>query len=240
MLDQHLGAMNGFAASVGSLVRAIAPVACGSLFSAASSISESPEVAQGLPFYLLVLHSASVLDAGIPLLGARCVVLSGVAPALSLDVADSLLSRGAASCEICVPLPSSGFALGSDAAMRLALRIQRRGFDSLMAELGYRGCDPRAEAVGNRQRLSWSLMRADDVEQLGLTLHAADYLLIHASDASPLAGDEEAARRAMRVGLLRRVLAALRRRGHPLHRDAAVPRLWWARLRRPATGPPEL
>lgn len=54
MLDQHLGAMNGFAASVGSLVRAIAPVACGSLFSAASSISESPEVAQGLPFYLLV------------------------------------------------------------------------------------------------------------------------------------------------------------------------------------------
>ena len=54
MLDQHLCAMNGFAASVGSLVRAIAPVACGSLFSAASSISESPEVAQGLPFYLLV------------------------------------------------------------------------------------------------------------------------------------------------------------------------------------------
>jgi len=54
MLDQHLGAMNGFAASVGSLVRAIAPVACGSFFSAASSISESPEVAQGLPFYLLV------------------------------------------------------------------------------------------------------------------------------------------------------------------------------------------
>ena len=123
--------------------------------------------------------------------------------------------------------------------MRLALRIQRRGFDSLMAELGYRGCDPRAEAVGNRQRLSWSLMRADDVEQIGLTLHDTDYLLIHASDTSPLAGDEEVARRAMRVGLLRRVLAALRRRGDPLHRDAAVPRLWWARLRRPATEAPK-
>ena len=127
-------------------------------------------------------------------------------------------------------------ALAARAPMPLRVAIDV-GFDSLMAELGYRGCDPRAEAVGNRQRLSWSLMRADDVEQLGLTLHAADYLLIHASDASPLAGDEEAARRAMRVGLLRRVLAALRRRGHRLHRDAAVPRLWWARLRRPATEP---
>lgn len=67
MLDQHLGAMNGFAASVGSLVRAIAPVACGSLFSAASSISESPEVAQGLPFYLLValLLSGLGMTAGL-------------------------------------------------------------------------------------------------------------------------------------------------------------------------------
>ena len=95
-----------------------------------------------LPLYLLVLHSASVLDASIPLLGARCVVLSGVAPALSLIVADSLLSRGAASCEICVPLPSSGFALGSDAAMRLGTACAGRSPK----------CEARGEQLG---RLSY-------------------------------------------------------------------------------------
>ena len=52
LLTGHLGAMNGFVASVGSAMRAISPLLCGSLFSAATAIEGAP-AAQGLPFYVL-------------------------------------------------------------------------------------------------------------------------------------------------------------------------------------------
>ena len=56
------------------------------------------------------------------------------------------------------------------APRRLRLRLQRQGFASLMRELGYQGCDPRAETAGDplRSRISWSHLAADDRE--GLTL----------------------------------------------------------------------
>ena len=128
-----------------------------------------------------------------------------------------------------MPLPRSGFAAGTDAEMRLAVRIQRKGFDRLMEELGFKGGDPRAEMAGNRQRLSWAHVRADDVEEMNLMLFDADALVIH-STGEALCGDEEPARRAMRWRLLRHLLAVLRRRGLALRRDSDVPGVWWTHL----------
>eukprot|EP00962_Isochrysis_galbana_P008204 scaffold2238_cov117-Isochrysis_galbana.AAC.5 len=181
---------------------------------------------------LAALAGARALDlcTSLPLLGSRCVVLSGVSPALSLPVADELLRCGAA-CELLVPLPRSGLASGSDAEMRLAVRIQRHGFDRLMEELGFKGCDPSSGMAGNRQRLSWAHVRADDVESMALKLFDADVLVVHAA-TERLLGDEEPARRAMRWLLLRHLLEALRRRGLALQRDSRVPGVWWTHLAR--------
>ena len=49
LLTGNLGAMNGLNASVGSGMRAISPIVCGSLFSAATAMSGAP-YAVGLPF----------------------------------------------------------------------------------------------------------------------------------------------------------------------------------------------
>ena len=51
LLTDNLGAMNGLNASVGSGMRAISPIVCGSLFSAATAMSGAP-YAVGLPFLL--------------------------------------------------------------------------------------------------------------------------------------------------------------------------------------------
>ena len=51
LLLENLGAVNGFALSLSSLSRAVSPLLCGSLFSAASARGESP--LEALPFYLL-------------------------------------------------------------------------------------------------------------------------------------------------------------------------------------------
>ena len=67
LIKDNFGAVNGFAGSVGSGMRALAPILCGSLFSAATAIPDAP-AAQGLPFYLLcsLLLGGFCLTARLP------------------------------------------------------------------------------------------------------------------------------------------------------------------------------
>lgn len=161
--------------------------------------------------------------------------MAGTDPCGSLQVADTLV-QGGASVELCVPLPPSGScASGDDAAWRLRLRLQRQGFSSLMKELGYAGCDPRAERVGDpqRSRVSWSHLACDDREAVQLKLLDNDLLVWDRPPrigAAVLPPPEEGARRRMRMTLLATVLPVLRQRSVRLRSDAAARRLRWAWL----------
>ena len=100
----------------------------------------------------------------------------------------------------------------------------------LQRELDYANCDPRSLVAGNRPRLTYKTVRADDVEDLALTLLDSSALVVVPD--TPLdtgADDEELARRAMRRSLLTETLRALRRRGlsGPLARDADAVRWAW-------------
>ena len=185
---------------------------------------------------LLSIAPLHALTLGRSLLGKRALVMAGTDPCGSLQVADTLV-QGGAFVELCVPLPpSSSCASGDDAAWRLRLRLQRQGFSSLMRELGYVGCDPRAERVGDpqRSRVSWSHVACDDREAVQLKLLDNDLLVWdrppRGDGVAVLPPPEEGARRRMRMTLLATVLPVLRQRGLSLRSDAAARRLRWAWL----------
>ena len=182
--------------------------------------------------FTLVAASGVLLGDRV-LLGSHIAVLTGVEPASSLPASDALLARGAA-VTLVVPLPQSGLASSStttaDAALRLLLRISRGGMSRLQTALDYANCDPRSLVAGNRPRLTYKTVRADDVEDLALLLDSSALVVV---PDTPLgasgADDEELARRAMRRSLLTETLRALRRRGlsGPLARDADAVRWAW-------------
>ena len=121
--------------------------------------------------FTLVAASGVLLGDRV-LLGSHIAVLTGVEPASSLPASDALLARGAA-VTLVVPLPQSGLASSStttaDAALRLLLRISRGGMSRLQTALDYANCDPRSLVAGNRPRLTYKTVRADDVEDLALS-----------------------------------------------------------------------
>eukprot|EP00966_Prymnesium_polylepis_P281031 6493103-Prymnesium_polylepis.1 len=182
---------------------------------------------------LLLSHAAQALQ---PLalatnpgscLGKRALLITGHEAHRSLEVADALLREGA-SVELLVPLPQAGSASKSEGALRLMQRIQRQGFRMLMENLEYIACDPRKSVgTGNRPRVTWSHVRADDIEALALALSDSDLVLLDgASAASPLSDtSEESARqggdaRARRDGTVRALGVAVA--GHRFARAAGV------------------
>ena len=115
------------------------------------------------------------------LLGKRALLISSDLssnPRTALTIADHVLAGGA-SVTLMVPLPQSGAAAQDEAALKLLLRIQRQGFPRLMAELGFSRGVPGQYGHGNRQRLGFKHVRADDVEELVLSMTDADLLLLH-------------------------------------------------------------
>ena len=130
--------------------------------------------------FTLVAASGVLLGDRV-LLGSHIAVLTGVEPASSLPASDALLARGAA-VTLVVPLPQSGLASSStttaDAALRLLLRISRGGMSRLQTALDYANCDPRSLVAGNRPRLTYKTVRADDVEDLALTLLDSSALVV--------------------------------------------------------------
>ena len=167
------------------------------------------------------------------LLGKHCLIISTAAasePDRVLPLADSVLSGGA-SVTLLVPLPRSGAAAADDGARALLLRIQRTGFPKLMAALGFWWGVPGQYGSGNRQRVGFQHVRADDTETLTLAFADADLLLLHtpeSSDGLSSGGGESAplwprgerrARFAMHRATYSFVLRRLRRFGRPLLRD---------------------
>ena len=163
--------------------------------------------------------------------GKRAVILTSHEAACSLVLADDLL-RGGASVTLLVPLPRSDLATRSDPALRLMHRIQRKGFNDLMASMGYsRGVGGALQVgAGNRSRVSWSHVRADDRGKLALALADSDLILIAPPGARLEDPSEESARFSMRRTVLSSVLPLLRRPGVQLERDSLVPKLRWAWL----------
>ena len=163
--------------------------------------------------------------------GKRAVILTSHEAACSLELADGLL-RGGASVKLLVPLPRSELATSSDPALKLMLRIQRKGFNDLMASMEYsRGVGGALQAgAGNRSRVSWSHVKADDRGKLALALADSDLILIAPPGAMLEDPLEESARFSMRRTLLSSMLPLLRRPGVRLERDSTVPKLRWAWL----------
>ena len=102
-----------------------------------------------------------------------------------------------------------------------------------MEQLDYVSCDPRRSyRTGNRPRVSWSHVLADDVEALALALSDSDMLVVDGSITTPLSDHaEERARFSMRRTVLGYLLSALRRQGVQLERCTSAPfvRLAWLR-----------
>ena len=168
-------------------------------------------------------------------LGKRALLVTSHEASQSLAVADELLSSGA-SVELLVPLPRSGLASRSDPALRLMQRIQRQGFRDLMVDLEYSVGVGGVSVVGagNRPRVSWSHVRADDVEALALALADSDLVLFAPSGAALDDPSEESARFSMRRTLLSGMLALIcTRSGVRIERGSTVPRLRWAWLPKP-------
>ncbi len=189
------------------------------------------------------------------LLGMRaCIISSADEPASVLELADRVLSAGA-SATLVVPLPRSGAAASDDDALNLLLRIQRMGFPRLMAAMGFAWGTPGQYGTGNRQRIDFKHVRADDVETLTLALTDADLLLLHtprgtrqaskresAGDLTgaaepvvpaglPLPLGERRARFSMHRLTFSFVLRRLRDLHQPLHRDSQGGSVRWAWLR---------
>ena len=121
------------------------------------------------------------------LLGKRALLISSATstePSRVLGLADVVLASGA-SVTLLVPLPRSGAASEDDGALKLLLRIQRMGFPRLMAALGFSWGTAGQYGTGNRQRLTFCQIRADDVEALNMALSDADLLLLQTASETP-------------------------------------------------------
>ena len=112
------------------------------------------------------------------ILGRRALFISGALPferEACLAVADSVLQRGA-SVRFIVPLPASGLAERSSEAaaesdLMLLQMISRVGFPQLMEALGFHWGVAGQYGTGNRPRVDFAHVRADDVEAFLLRIH---------------------------------------------------------------------
>mmetsp|Transcript_35908 Transcript_35908/g.78931 ORF Transcript_35908/g.78931 Transcript_35908/m.78931 type:complete len:105 (-) Transcript_35908:819-1133(-) len=99
-----------------------------------------------------------------------------------------------------------------------------------MEGLGFVNCDPRARRAGNRPRVTWTHLRADDAEGLRSLLTAHDLLLLAAEGRRLDDEGEESARFCMQRKVLGFLSSSLRERGKVLRRDRSQPLLRWAWL----------
>lgn len=164
-----------------------------------------------------------------PLFGRKALLLSSALPLEhddALSVADAALASGA-SVTLLVPMPESG---AEDADFDLLQQMQRFGFPRLMERLGFAfGGVAGQYGLGNRQRIDFKHVRADDVEQLSLALADADVLLLH-TPQKRLAEPLQRARWRLQRRAFSFVVNRLRADDVSLARDDARPRLHWAWL----------
>jgi hypothetical protein len=155
------------------------------------------------------------------LLGARAILLDGALPFESercLAMADMALQQGA-SVRLIVPLPASGEASRDEGALQLLQRSSRLGFPEMMAAMGYHWGVPGQYSEGNRPRIDFVHMRADDIETLNLELADSDLLLMR-PPAQPIVDRAlNTARWRMQRQMYGLVLDRLKQRGVPLQRD---------------------
>jgi len=173
-----------------------------------------------------------VLDAASAhsLLGRKALLLSAALPLeRDLSVADAALASGA-SVTLLVPLPPSGEVSRDEASLLLLQHMQRFGFPRLMEVLGYSfGGVAGQYGTGNRPRIEFQHVRADDVETLSLALADADVLLVQVP-AKKLSVPLERARFRLQQRAFGHVLRRLRSRRIALRRDDTTHRLRWAWL----------
>ena len=173
------------------------------------------------------------------LLGRHALLLSSALPLereSSLAVADAALAGGA-SVTLLVPMPESGAAAsGDEVSFQLLQHMQRRGHPALMEDMGFAfGGVAGQYGTGNRPRVSFKYVRADDVESLSLALADADVLLLQ-TPTTRLAPAFEQARFRLQRRTFGFVVRRLRARQIALRRDDTfdTTRLRWAWL---ATAP---
>ena len=130
-----------------------------------------------------------------------------------------------------VPTPSSGECALVDDSLQYLQLMQRCGFPRLMEQLGFAfGGVAGQYGTGNRPRVSFQHVRADDVEQLSLALADADVLFVHTPEKR-LAPQLERARFRLQRRAFSFVLRRLDARQIELRRDDGTARLRWAWLR---------
>ena len=170
------------------------------------------------------------------LLGRRALLLSAALPLereACLSIADTALAAGA-SVTLLVPTPASGAVAQDDASLQLLQLMQRKGFPALMEALGFAfGGVAGQYGTGNRPRVDFRYVRADDVEQLSLALADFDVLLLHTPGSRLSPASLDAARFRLQRKALSFVVRRLQARDVPLVRDTTAPRLRWAWLASP-------
>ena len=183
---------------------------------------------------LLLAPSALALDviATKNLLGKRAILLSSALPLeieSCLHIADEVLAGGA-SVTLLVPTPSSGECALGDESLQYLQMMQRCGFPKMMEALGFAfGGVAGQYGTGNRPRVDFKHVRADDVEQLSLALTDADVLFVHTPEKR-LAPQFERARFRLQRRTFSFVLRRLDAQQVELRRDGLTPRLRWAWL----------
>ena len=129
-----------------------------------------------------------------------------------------------------MPTPASGACAADQQSLHLLQLMQRCGFPRLMERLGFAfGGVSGQYGLGNRQRIDFVHVRADDVEQISLALADADVLLVH-TPAVRLAAPLEAARWRLQRIAFGNIIRRLRADGIALARDEVVARLHCAWL----------
>ena len=167
------------------------------------------------------------------LLGRKVALLSGALPRESdsvLDIADAALKHGA-SLRLIIPTPASGEVASDDASMKLLQLSVRKDFPALMEALGFQfGGVAGQYGTGNRPRVDFVHVRADDTEAFNLELADCDLLLLHTP--SERLSDErlESARWRLQRRAYTFVVRRLRQDGLRLQRDSGGVRVHWAWL----------
>ena len=185
----------------------------------------------------LLVATTAALDVSTThsLLGKRALLLSAALPfehESPLPIADAVLQQGA-SVSLLIPNPASGAAAADDASFRLLQEMQRRGHPQLMEALGFAfGGVAGQYGMGNRPRVDFQNVRADDVEALSLAIADHDVLLLQCPSV-PLADELERARFRLQRRAFKHVILRLRASDVALRRDHSTRRLHWAWLHQP-------
>ena len=156
-------------------------------------LAASAAIGVGKKMALSMTAAAISMSLTLPhsLLGRRAVLLSSALPFETeavLALADSVLQQGA-SVRLIVTLPASGAATDDEGALRLLQMISRVGFPRLMEELGFHWGVAGQYGTGNRPRVDFLHVRADDVETFNLELADTDLLLLHSPSRGRLEKD---------------------------------------------------